>query len=211
MSFVPLTGLRCRNRHAAPLLLCLLAACAAPPLNSERIAASFGSYAVTVIAQDARWRVSSLESRHDGRAVTRTLAVVRFEQPSSAALAAEDRRIRDGASIGSTFREAGWRIDKPLLYTGEIRVAADASGLAALMDIELPATLAVHVYRFDVKRAGRRHTYARIAELHHPDYLDLDDLRDIYGVAGDGAARSAARLLGELDDVLTGLPDGLAR
>lgn len=207
----PAYGFRRRPLSALLPLLGLLAACAAPQLNSERIAARYGSYAVTVIAQDSRWRVTSLESRHGGRAITRTLALVRFAQPPRPALAAEDRRIRAGASIGETFRDAGWQIDKPLLYTGAQSVGADAHGLAARMDIDLPATLAVHVYRFDLERAGQRHTYATIVELHHPDYLDVAMLREIHGAADEAAATRAAPLLRELDGVLAELPPDLVR
>ncbi len=199
---------RRRRRPARALLplLGLLAACAVPELNSERIAARYGSYAVTVIAQDARWRITSLESRHNGRAITRTLALVRFEQAPRPALAAEDRRIRAGASIGKTFRDAGWQIDKPLLYTGALGVGAEARGLAARMDIALPAALAVHVYRLVLRRAGQRYSYATIVELHHPDYLDVTALREIYGAADDTGAARAAPLLRELAGVLAQLP-----
>lgn len=197
-----------RSFVACLVLLVLLVAagpagCAGERLNSERIAARYGSYDVTVLRQDRRWRVSSLESRHDGRQVTRTLAVVRFENPGAQAFIAEERRIRAGASIGSTFRDAGWRIDKPTAWIAEITVPAEARSLGALMQIPLPAALALHVYRFDVSRGGRRLVFATIAEIHHPDYLDERALERIYPPAVESRPDD---LLTALENVLLQLP-----
>lgn len=189
----------------------LLAACAAPPLNSERIAERYGSYAVTVVRQDMRLRIASLESVERHRRVTRTLALVRFAEATPPELAAIDARIRDGASIGSSFSDAGWTIDKPLVYLGELGVGSEAAALASLMHIGLPARLAVHIYRFEVRRGDQRHRYASIVELHHPDYLDVADLQSIYGPGPDSPDAAAAELLEELTSLLATLPPDLAR
>jgi hypothetical protein len=47
-------------------------------LNSERIAAAFGSYGVEVVEQDSQVRVSNLFSGAGAGRVCRTFAVVRF-------------------------------------------------------------------------------------------------------------------------------------
>ena len=64
---------------SAPLL-------AQPPgrelLNSERIAAEFGSYGVDVLEQDEHVRVSNLFSGSAENKICRTFAVVRFGSPS---------------------------------------------------------------------------------------------------------------------------------
>ena len=49
------------------------------------------------------------------------------------------------------------------------------------MRIDLPATLATHQYLFVIRREGRSADYARITEIHHPDYLSAADLRGLFG------------------------------
>lgn len=49
------------------------------------------------------------------------------------------------------------------------------------MRIALPATLATHVYVFQVRKDGHTYNYATIVEIHHPEYLTATDLEDIYG------------------------------
>jgi hypothetical protein len=41
--------------------------------------------------------------------------------------------------------------------------------------------LAVHVYDLEISRGETSALYATIAEVHHPDYLDVTALRAIYG------------------------------
>ncbi len=173
-----------------------LAACAAAPalLNSERIAAKFGSYQVSVVAQDASKRVSSLASLEDGQPVTRTLAIVLFEPQQDAYLDLH-QQILAGSSIGSTFRAAGWDIAKPLLFTGPVVVPAAAGLAGQLMRMPLPAELAIHGYRFDVSKDDQTFTYAVIIELHHPDYLDVAELQQIYGARPDSLEEPALRAL----------------
>jgi len=163
---------------AALALATLLAGCAPTPLNSERIVQRFGSYGVQLVEQDENRRIASLYSEHDGLRTCRSYAIVFFESPLDPALEAADRLIRDGASIGSTFAGLGWRVNKTTL---DIRtVTVESARLARLMDIHVPADLAMHAYRFVVSREGDTHPYATIVEIHHPDYLDVAELRRIY-------------------------------
>lgn len=190
-------------------MLFLWVACTAstPLLNSERIEQRFGSYQVRVLSQSERIRISSLESRENGRAVTRTLAIVRFA-PSDGRWAAEHERIVNGASIGATFRDAGWSIGKPLLQICALDLRSPV--LAGLMNIPSPARLAVHVYRFDAARDGDAAPYATIVELHHPDYLALDELRRIYEVPGGDDVSAPCRLERRIRHLMGTLPPRLA-
>jgi hypothetical protein len=147
-------------------------------LNSERIAEAFGSYGIEVLGNGRTERVSRLYSVHEGRETCRTLAVVIYPDDPASALAGEHALIVAGGSIGSTFADAGWTVLKAHRYFGEL---PSTTGLDALMRVTETLPLAVHVYTLSVARDGSEHEYATIAEVHHPDYLDLEDLHAIYG------------------------------
>jgi hypothetical protein len=187
----------------APLLAFALAlgACTAPGigltpgagsrrelLNSERIAQRFGSYGVEVLESDARLRVSSLYSVEQGGRVCRTLAVVVFPAVLDPAVAAEHRQILDGGSIGAVFAERGWAITKRPRLLAEVPGPAPADRLGRLMGVSDSGPLALAVYAFAVSRHGRSVDYATIAEVYHPDYLRLADLRALYGRDVPGSA-----------------------
>lgn len=169
-------------------LLTLVACTAATPLNSERIAATFGSYGVRVLDATAERRISSLESVEDGRPVTRTLAIVTFEPGVAAAIADLHARIVDGSSIGVTFRDAGWAIDKPLIGIDEVSIPQSSPVMATLMNVSLPITAGLHAYRFNIRKGDVSVRYATIVEIHHPDYLSVADLERIYGRTTQQAA-----------------------
>ena len=166
------------------LALLALGACASAPdatLNSERIQQTFGSYGVEVLSSSDTDRVSSLYSDTELGPVTRTFAVVEFARAPNVAYLDEHRRIVSGHSIGATFKSAGWEIDKRHVFIGEFDVPQRFDLLARLMQIGLPATLAAHVYRFNISKDGRSFDYATIVEVHHPDYLDTAELKSLYG------------------------------
>jgi hypothetical protein len=166
------------------------------PLNSERIEARFGSYGIEVLASDERLRVSNLFSTHDGERVTRTFAVVRYPTRVDPAFAAEHAAVLAGGSIGATFVAGGWDVVKTHRYFGEVESTARLRGLMATD----AARLAVHVYELDIVKdeegRRRRFTYATISEVHHPEYLRLDDVVEIYapGWLGGGGADVNAML-----------------
>lgn len=169
-------------------LLCLAAlvgmlACAGSGgwLNSERIERSFGSYGVDVLEDDGERRISSLYSIESTGKVTRTYAVVEYVAGSRRAYAGVHDRIRAGASVGETFRAAGWSVDKRHLFIGELEIPASYSEIGEGMRLDLPATLATHHYLLAVGRDGRSYNYALITEIHHPGYLGAAELREIYG------------------------------
>lgn len=155
-----------------------LVACATyqPLLNSDRIEQKFGSYGVEVVRQNETRRVSSLYSLSGGEHITRTWAIVEFLSPNEPALDKEHEAIFGGASIGRTFRDAGWTIYKAPLGAEEVVVSTEDAEIGAYMHINLPARLAAWKYEFVVSREGQTFDYARITEIYHPDYLDFEDL-----------------------------------
>ena len=161
----------------------LLAGCASLPagLNSERITATFGSYGVEILRAGKSRRVSNLYSTHGGQNVMRTYAVVDFVEPVAPALRDIHEDIVSGGSIGASFKDAGWTITKQPVFIGELEIPASYVEIGTLMAIDLPQTLAVHVYHFRVENEARRLAYARITEIHHPDYLNAAKLRQLFG------------------------------
>ena len=174
-------------------LLLLLVACGTRPalLNSERIEKTFGSYGVDVIQADDSGRVSSLYSGSGADKVTRTFAVVRFSGPIRRAFANEHALVVSGQSLGAVFESTGWHIEKVHFFIGEMEIPAKYTLLSSLMKIDLPAFLAAHAYEFVISKDGNSYDYARIVELHHPDYLTAADLQAIYGeIVFDDSARN---------------------
>lgn len=188
----------CRTLLVSVLLGALLGGCVAssvtdsenaapgrPPaiagsaLNSDRILNKFGSYGVDIVRQDNRTRVTSLFSKDSAeQKITRTLAVVIFDKDAQSNFAFEHKLIRNGASIGITFRDSGWSIQKRQLYIGSVDIGQSKLARELMVDADL-SDVAMQIYDFDVERDGTVHRYATIAELHHPDYLtpvDLDRL-----------------------------------
>jgi len=187
-------------------LLCCVAACTHQDpqvvLNSDMIRAKFGSYGVAVLHSDPRQRISSLYSIEQQQALTRTFAIVDFNYPLPGALVAEHGSVTRGASIGEVFRSAGWQIEKHHVFIGELNIGVTHAEIGELMGIQLPQVLAAHVYLFVVKKPEQTLNYATITEIHHPDFLGIDELRQVYGeMLFDDSDRSS------LDDFVT-LPDG---
>jgi hypothetical protein len=153
-------------------------------LNSERIAAVFGSYGVAVLEQDDTVRVSNLFSGTGQERTCRTFAIVRYSDRIDPALGTEHAAIVAGGSIGATLAAAGWQVRKTHLRYG---VLTATPRLASLMHVVAGTTLAMHVYSLDVAKDDRTLEYAALVEIHHPDYLTSDDLAEIYGPADEGA------------------------
>jgi len=173
-----------KQRLSAFLLLAsCIAGCAADSttLNSERIARMFGNYSIEVLENKNNIRVSNLHSQGIAGPVCRTFAVVRLPEQVESAFEAEHTLITRGASIGSVFKNHGWDISKHHRYIGDIELDSTSQRVARLMQIETPASAAIHVYVFAITRSGRTFDYATIAEVHHPEYLTSAELRSIYG------------------------------
>jgi hypothetical protein len=168
-------------------------------LNSERIAANFGTYGIEVLAQDDHVRVSNLYSfPRAGDRTCRTFAVVQYPSSIDPAIRSQQAAIVAGGSIGAVFAASGWQVRKRNLSYTEFPATAK---LAALMRIAVDTPLAEHVYALDVAKNGRTIEYASIVEIHHPSYLRVIDLVKLYGPVDVEQSRapsvSALRALAE--------------
>lgn len=161
-------------------------------LNSERIEQVFGSYGIEVLSSTPMLRVSKLFSTHDEREICRTFAVVAYPREIDGTIAAEHSAILDGGSIGATFAAGSWRVSKVHYYFGDLPSTAKVEALMGGIE---PTRLAVHVYALGVSRGGVEIDYASIVEVHHPDYLNLADLVELYGPASVPADDSVPALL----------------
>lgn len=172
-----------KRRPALILLIFCIAGCSIEvgTLNSDRIARKFGNYGIELIENKNNTRVTSLYSMETAGAVCRTFAVVGLTDRVDASFAAEHALISEGGSIGAVFRRHGWHIQKRHLYIGEIAIDSQSARVVRLMRIEPPTSAALHIYLFAISKNGATFNYATIAEVHHPEYLTLSDLRLIYG------------------------------
>ena len=167
--------------------------------NSERIRLKFGSYGIEVLENSAGLRVSSLYSTHDGHSVNRTFAVVAYPDVIDPAFEQEHEAIISGQSIGIVFENNGWLIDKRHLYFGEIeRPRGHFSDSTDAIDTGKKRS-AIHVYELVVKKHDTQYQYAFIAEVHHPEYLRLQDLAAMYGIEFDTHLERKDRIGGFLD------------
>ena len=152
-----------------------------PLENSERIRLKFGSYGIKVLENSPAIRVSSLHSTHNGINISRTFAVVAYPEVIDPAFQSEHDAIIDGQSIGILFKDNGWTLEKQHQYFGEIDVSSEHFGVASNSDYTEKVHSAIHVYSLIVKKNLSEFHYASIAEIHHPEFLDLEDLAEIYG------------------------------
>ena len=149
--------------------------------NSDRIKIKFGSYGIDIIENDSAIRVSSLYSIDDGIKTTRTFAVVAYPDFINPAFEKEHDAIINGQSIGLVFENNGWVIDKYHQYFGEIEVPPEYSGTHSLLNSLGTDSPAIHIYTLVVKKDKLEFEYAFIAEVHHSEFIQLDELNRIYG------------------------------
>lgn len=175
------------SRVGSSLVALALGACAetAELLNSERIEAEFGNYGIDVLSYRDDLRRASLYSTHDGGKITRTYAIVHFDDVPASLHANEHARILDGGSIGATFKSAGWSLHKETLYVDTVNPADDVHGIRRLMQLQGSPDLAMHVYRLHIKKGTQSIDYATIIEIYHPDYMTQDRLQTIVSADDD--------------------------
>lgn len=149
--------------------------------NSDRIRLKFGNYGIEVIESGLRIRVSNLYSKKAGVKTNRTFAVVMYPAVIEPVYTEEHDAIVNGQSIGIVFKERGWLIDKRHQYIGELEPLADFSCVHSVFGDIGPVKPVIHVYSLFIKKDNAVFHYASIAEVHHPDYLDLEELMSIYG------------------------------
>lgn len=175
--------LRMRTSLFPPsVLAAILSACATESvvLNSERIEQRFGSYGIEVLASEAGLRRSSLFST-DGEVTTcRTYAVVEFSEQLDERYNDAHSEVLAGGSIGATFKEDGWGIQKNTLYIGTVRLPESASHVGELMRLGGDQKLALHVYQLVLVQEDTALDYAIILEAHHPEYLSEPDLLKLF-------------------------------
>ncbi len=171
------------------VLLAWLQACAPtqPQLNSERIEERFGSVGIDVVSSDAGLRRANLYSLHDGTRICRTYALVRFQPRASGqqdpALLAAEREIHGGASLGAALRRAGWQVEKRTRYVGSLPALEPPPDWVAWMRIGGTEGLAIHVYELYIKKGSQVIDFAKLTEVHHPDYLRPPAVAALYPVA----------------------------
>jgi hypothetical protein len=152
-----------------------------PLENSERIRLKFGSYGIEVLENSPGIRVSRLHSKHDGVNVSRTFAVVAYPKVIEPEFRTEHDAIINGQSIGILFKKNGWVIDKHHLYFGEIEVPPALFSSSAHSGSTSTVMSAIHAYSLIIRKDHSEFQYASIAEVHHPEFLNLQDLSEIYG------------------------------
>jgi hypothetical protein len=170
-------------------------------LNSERIAAAFGSYGVEVLETSPTIRVSSLYTTERAARTCRTFAVVLYPASVDPEVAEEHASIVAGGSIGAVFAANGWTVRKTHLRYGA-RAASDR--LAALMRIAPGSPLAEHAYVLDVVRDSRVIQYAALVEIHHPAYLEAANLIGIYGPTASDRPELLKSLIAAADKAVAG-------
>jgi hypothetical protein len=179
-----------RNPIPAVVLAAALSACTLHPeaLNSERIERRFGSYGIEVLGQGGNIRRSSLYSTHGGVDICRTYAIVEFVDDNAVYSTDIHSKVVGGASIGATFKADGWDILKKTFYVGNISLPAAGNTITDLMQLDSVTELAVHAYELHIEKAPASIHYATIIEVHHPEYLEAGDLRELYPVTIDAGA-----------------------
>ena len=155
--------------------------------NSDRIQIKYGSYGIDIVENGNKIRVSNLYSTDNGVKTNRTFAVVMYPAVIEPAFRKEHEAIINGQSIGIVFKESGWLIDKRHQYIGELEPLSDLSGIYSVFGDIGAVRPVIHVYSLFIKKDNAEFHYASIAEVHHPDYLDLAELKSIYGNEFDGA------------------------
>jgi len=160
-----------------------------PLANSERIQLKYGNYSIDIIENNSSIRMSSLYSTHDGVRVIRTIAVVAYPSVIEKEFKTEHDAIVGGQSIGTLFKNRGWEIEKHHQYFGEIETTNGLFCETANRDDTQKTRSAINVYTLVVKKDNTSFEYASIAEVHHPEFLQLDDLAAIYGSAFENHRR----------------------
>lgn len=154
-------------------------------LNSERIKKKFGSYGINILQSDSTIRITDLYSVDRGIKTTRTVAFVFYPKDLNPSYAVEHNIIVNGGSIGQVFKKYDWKIEKMHLYFGEVPPTNELNMVYSLMGEIGPSELSIYIYQFVIKKHRIEHYYATIAEIYHPDYLNVEAIKGIYGSAFD--------------------------
>jgi hypothetical protein len=151
-------------------------------LNSERIRTKFGSYGIEVLQEDLYHRISDLYSEQNGERITRTLAFVIYEEIEPGhPLYNVHGEVVAGGSIGEVFKQNGWQVIKSQhdIFTMGGCFPTSQTALKR-MRISEKDFIAVHSYQFSARRDLETIPYAQIIEIHHPDFLTVEELKMIF-------------------------------
>ena len=154
--------------------------------NSDRIQLKFGNYGIDVLENGPGIRVSNLYSVQAGIKTNRTFAVVAYPAIIEPEFRKEHDAIISGQSIGIVFRNNGWLTKKRHQYFGEIDATSDFPDIFSAIGGIGSSQPAIHIYSLLVTKNNTEFQYALITEVHHPAYLNLEDLQAIYGNEIDG-------------------------
>ncbi len=172
-----------------------------PLRNSDRIQMKYGSYGIDILENGDKIRVSNLYSTHNDVKTNRTFAVVAFPDIIEAAFKTEHQSVINGQSIGVVFEQNGWEIKKHHLYFGEIELPPEHYADHSLFGDIGTGQPAIHIYSLVVAKDNSEFEYAAIAEVHHPDFLQLEDLQAIYGQGSHSKLAPDASVLNFLEIV----------
>ncbi|MEM8984512.1 MAG: hypothetical protein AAGC71_15885 [Pseudomonadota bacterium] len=180
---------------ACAAALATLSSCAADSeprlLNSERIEARYGDYAVDVRFQSDSARISELYSNGAGERRTRTIAVVEFAAHDAPELDRVDAAIRAGASLGASLKEAGWLVIKESLSVGSLTAPDDLyTRLGAALCHTGRGPIAVYRYRLRASKGAADYLYATITEFYDPDYLTVSALSRLTAIPATPVAEN---------------------
>ena len=149
--------------------------------NSDRIRLKFGNYGIEVLESGLKIRVSNLYSVKNGVKTNRTFAVASYPAVIDPAFSREHDAIVNGQSIGIVFKDNGWFIDKRHRYFGTVDTYSHGLDAESLFGDIGNIQPVIHFYSLFVSKGDSEFEYASIPEVHHPEYLNLEDLRLIYG------------------------------
>jgi hypothetical protein len=133
------------------------------------------------LSHESGIRRSSLYSIDGVSKICRTYAVARFIDESTPRVAEAHADILAGHSIGATFKSTGWQIGKVTLHVGNVSLDGSDHVICDLMHIDGPTELSVHAYQLVLEKDSQTIDYATIVETHHPDYMSLPELEELYG------------------------------
>ena len=167
-------------------------------LNSERIKMKFGSYGIDVLKTSPELRISNLHSLNKAQKITRTFAVVQYPKTVNKAYSKEHQIIVGGGSIGQVFKEANWKITKRNLFFGTLPASSLYQKVYDLMGLKTQNELAIRIYQFQISKNDLSYSYATISEIHHPAYLNFNDLTKINSEAKEYTSKAQVKELLQL-------------
>lgn len=147
-----------------------------PLLNSGRIERLFGNCTTEVLFQENELRISNLYSKEGDKKTMRTCAIVTFSDKIPEQVQEAHKEISRGGSIGSTLKSKGFLIIKQPVYFGNQDIP---ESIKQHMDVDQDVC-AVHIYQLKIENIENQPIYCTITEIHHPDYLTLEDLKQLY-------------------------------